>query len=279
VLNTEEYQWKSKDAESAFDAGATATLRGWMTIHLYGLKSQESQSALADFREAIGALEKASELEGSTQYPLVGAYLAVANAGLATYHWMRDGKDGTVLPYADRAIELGKTATRLYDQSVGWDRESRSDFHAQMAYAYLASGRGMVQEAKEQLALSQKYGTSLYATIPQKVVGGVESRKGEQEGKKGCFVATAVYGSPMVEEVVALRRFRDNVLQASCLGRTFVRAYYWLSPPLARVVSRNQSLRKALRGVVMKPVLRVVARKQDRRTPTAPRKEMNTWLR
>ena len=42
----------------------------------------------------------------------------------------------------------------------------------------------------------------------------------------GCFVATVVYGDPQTPEVRALRRFRDETLQQSPVGRAFVDFYY-----------------------------------------------------
>jgi len=62
-----------------------------------------------------------------------------------------------------------------------------------------------------------------------------------------CFIATAAYGSNMADEVITLRRFRDNVLLKSSLGRAFVRSYYSVSPPVAGYIARHDSLRAAVR--------------------------------
>lgn len=48
--------------------------------------------------------------------------------------------------------------------------------------------------------------------------------------KKGCYVATAVYGSYDCPQVWTLRRYRDYTLQKSYAGRCFVRLYYAVSP-------------------------------------------------
>ncbi len=49
-------------------------------------------------------------------------------------------------------------------------------------------------------------------------------------GASGCYVATMVYGSYDADEVWVLRRFRDNFLQHSQVGRWFINWYYSWSP-------------------------------------------------
>ena len=49
-------------------------------------------------------------------------------------------------------------------------------------------------------------------------------------GKSGCYIATAVYGSYSAPQVYTLRKFRDRVLLNSIPGRLFVRCYYRFGP-------------------------------------------------
>lgn len=65
--------------------------------------------------------------------------------------------------------------------------------------------------------------------------------------REGCFIATAAYGSYMADEVVHLRKFRDQTLMKSVVGRQFVSLYYDLSPRFAEVIHENETIRIATR--------------------------------
>ncbi|MBE5872381.1 MAG: hypothetical protein E7294_14200 [Lachnospiraceae bacterium] len=54
------------------------------------------------------------------------------------------------------------------------------------------------------------------------------------ESEAGCYIATCVYGSYDCPSVWTLRRFRDDILAESFLGRCFIRSYYAVSPWLVR---------------------------------------------
>ena len=56
---------------------------------------------------------------------------------------------------------------------------------------------------------------------------------GKVRPTRGCFIATAVYGSEFSPEVVLLRQFRDEIVLHKALGRIFVNFYYKVSPPVA----------------------------------------------
>ena len=69
----------------------------------------------------------------------------------------------------------------------------------------------------------------------------------------GCFIATAAYGTPLAEEVDALRQFRDQYLITNPPGRLLVSLYYAGSPPLANLSSKHEGLR-ALTRMALEPI-------------------------
>jgi len=72
---------------------------------------------------------------------------------------------------------------------------------------------------------------------------------------RGCFIATAAFGSPLAAELGPLRALRDRVLLTNPLGRLAVAAYYALSPPVARAIESDEWLRAGARALLA-PLLR-----------------------
>ena len=70
-----------------------------------------------------------------------------------------------------------------------------------------------------------------------------------------CFIATAAYGTPMAQDVMTLRTFRDNYLMKTAAGRGFVENYYRYSPPVARFISDKPALRRLVR-FLLRPLVK-----------------------
>ena len=65
--------------------------------------------------------------------------------------------------------------------------------------------------------------------------------------KKGCYVATCVYGSYNCPAVWTLRRYRDEVLAKSILGRAFIRFYYFVRPTAVKLFGNTSTFQKISR--------------------------------
>ena len=63
-------------------------------------------------------------------------------------------------------------------------------------------------------------------------------------------MATCVYGSYDCPEVWALRRFRDDTLEKSFLGRSFITLYYSISPSLVKLFGNNDSIKRHWRKIL-----------------------------
>jgi hypothetical protein len=86
--------------------------------------------------------------------------------------------------------------------------------------------------------------TTTTSTAP----GGTTTTTGGGSGGGGsCFIATAAFGSGMDPYVLELKRFRDDFLLKSKVGRCFVEIYYRYSPPVADFIRDREALRCLVR--------------------------------
>lgn len=76
--------------------------------------------------------------------------------------------------------------------------------------------------------------------------------------EKGCFIATACYGSLYAPEVAVLRQFRDKHLKTNIAGRAFVRLYYFISPPIALYLSKHEGAKRIVRNTLIAPLVSVI---------------------
>lgn len=60
--------------------------------------------------------------------------------------------------------------------------------------------------------------------------------------RRGCFIASAVYGSPAAPEVEALHNVLDHRLMRSAPRRAFIQLSYRVSPPAAATLAQNPRL-------------------------------------
>lgn len=75
--------------------------------------------------------------------------------------------------------------------------------------------------------------------------------------KKGCYIATAVYGSYNCPSVWVLRRYRDNNLDTNLLGKLFIKIYYAASPTMIRVFGKQKWFNSFWRKTLDKKVAKL----------------------
>lgn len=97
------------------------------------------------------------------------------------------------------------------------------------------------------------------ASFTHKNVFGTRKTHTYVEDKKGCYVATCVYGSYDCEQVWTLRRYRDERLASTFWGRAFIRVYYFVSPTVVRVFGETKWFKGYFRKKLDKKVKRLNA--------------------
>jgi len=73
--------------------------------------------------------------------------------------------------------------------------------------------------------------------------------------KTKCFIANAVFNSPQAYEILLLQKYRDEILSKNLCGQLFITLYYLISPPIARVVSKNILLKQFFKSIINKIVI------------------------
>lgn len=66
--------------------------------------------------------------------------------------------------------------------------------------------------------------------------------------KRGCYIATAIYGSYDCPQVWTLRRYRDYTLAETWYGRVFIHIYYTLSPTLVKWLGHTEWFKMICKG-------------------------------
>lgn len=75
-----------------------------------------------------------------------------------------------------------------------------------------------------------------------------KSTSSSSEG--GCYIATMAYGSYEHPQVLELRRFRDEVLSKTILGRWFIKTYYFISPKLVALLKNKKGINSFIRTIL-----------------------------
>ena len=74
-----------------------------------------------------------------------------------------------------------------------------------------------------------------YYRIMQEIQSAYFTSRQKPQEKKGCYIATAVYGSYDCTEVWVLRRYRDYNLDTNIFGKIFIKLYYAISPTVVKL--------------------------------------------
>jgi len=79
----------------------------------------------------------------------------------------------------------------------------------------------------------------------------------QSSSKKGCYIATMVYGDYDAPQVLILRRYRDNVMGKCRIGRMFIAAYYKFSPIFVKYLGQFNVVHVMCKAILDRIVRRV----------------------
>jgi uncharacterized repeat protein (TIGR01451 family) len=82
---------------------------------------------------------------------------------------------------------------------------------------------------------------------PNTLAGSWTGDASDRDDDSQCVVAVAASGTFLDRQLPGVRRFRDQTLLRSRFGQRLVAWYYELSPPLARYIAGNETLRTVAR--------------------------------
>lgn len=102
----------------------------------------------------------------------------------------------------------------------------------------------------------------------------IQKREEHRTGKKiiddsqtnideDCFIATAVFGTPLNNEIELLRNFRDDKLRKHLAGRIFISAYERFGPFAAFYIRQNEHRRQWALEHLVTPALKFAQQKNE----------------
>ena len=217
--------------------------------------ADEALAAASDYEKAEAAFsEGVREFDKKEIAP--GVLLAVHNTGKLSYQIDHGNKQAPGWLKAIQAMEFAcelAPATKRYRQTIA--EIDKLLAHSKRNVNYLDAG-----EEQRLLQKRQELGQAAKALDPSFVSQPAASASGG-----GCFVATATLGDYDHPFVVELREFRDEVMLHRGIGRTFVRVYYSVSPPIAAFIRIRPRLRTLSLRLLIYPLVKLVRKSNQAR--------------
>jgi hypothetical protein len=157
---------------------------------------------------------------------MLSQFRANSFAGEAVKQWYDDGF----------ALGVGGKEEALYALGALGDESYKGFVQFKVTQATEENERNAAQAALNH------WGIADYDTIKQQTKLKNAANKGG-----GCFIATAVFDSPIAPQVMRLREFRDHWLLPTFFGRILVSAYGAVSPSISDWIFMRPSLKRAVR--------------------------------
>jgi DNA polymerase-3 subunit epsilon len=175
--------------------------------------------------EALDAIKTRTGTE-STIYKELSSKIVRLAATILT-DWLEQNKEKNILLVPIKEMSLGNNLLEVFN----------STFSQVISIQVDDNCRGWLNE-KTQFALDTvKF---IYLLDAQRL-------RSASKTKEACFVATMAYGNYNHPKVIILRRYRDNRLRKSALGRLFIKFYYAISPKIVTLCNDREYIKKTAR--------------------------------
>lgn len=171
-----------------------------------------------------------------------------------------DNGFGRVTHYDDKGHKTGYSQENIFGGYTNYDASghkvgrSEEQLFGTGYNHYDASGHKIGHSDRDAFGGYRHYDASGHRTGTT-YNNGLGSYKNTND--EGCYVATCVYGSYDCPEVWTLRRFRDNTLAASRLGRAFIKLYYAVSPTIVKKYGKTTWFKQFWKSILDKLVHRL----------------------
>ena len=116
---------------------------------------------------------------------------------------------------------------------------------------FRAQAKAFIDDEELWIQCQSANSKDMYKQYLAKFPNGRHKTEAEQKAN-ACYIATMVYGDYNHPQVVALRRFRDNTLQNSSLGRAFIHFYYKNSPVWVEKMQDKKILNTIIKTILNK---------------------------
>ena len=77
-----------------------------------------------------------------------------------------------------------------------------------------------------------------------------QRNSGSNPKSEGCYIATMAYGDYDHPQVLELRKFRDEILERSLIGRLFISIYYIFSPRLVMHLQYKHKINIMIKNIL-----------------------------
>tara|TARA_B100000795_G_C22664514_1_gene385421 strand:+ start:320 stop:850 length:531 start_codon:yes stop_codon:yes gene_type:complete len=84
------------------------------------------------------------------------------------------------------------------------------------------------------------------------------SNSSSDSSSEGCYIATMAYGDYEHPQVLELRKFRDEILKQSFLGRIFIILYYKFSPFMVKKLKEKERINIKIKELLDKFIYKII---------------------